>query len=146
MAEFDPSKFFLMGQQARMIEEQPKAQTAERLRHAMLPQARQQYFEGSSEALQQQAPDEWVQLETQRGQREKAQQDASFASADRARQEMLLKSTGMFASFSEAARDPTKWASAAEREEALGFAEPGPISRGPPPMDQVLAMVDKNRS
>ncbi|OFW58442.1 MAG: hypothetical protein A2Y75_01660 [Candidatus Solincola sediminis] len=146
MAEFDPSKFFLMGQQSRMIEEQTKAQTAERLRHAMLPQARQQYFEGSSEALQQQAPDEWVQLETQRVQREKAQQDASFASADRARQEMLLKSKGMFASFSEAARDPTKWASAAERVEALGFAEPGSISREPPPMDQVLAMVDKNRS
>ncbi len=75
MAEFNPMAFFVLGQQAKMNEEEFKAKQVERQRMQALPGARRAYFEGDSSQLQAVEPKEWSLLEGQRTERAAQQQN-----------------------------------------------------------------------
>ena len=146
MADFDPARFFLLGQQARMQEEQLKMQSLQRSQLEQLPGARAEYFAGDPTALRDLNPEEWSKLETQRVQRTAMRQDAEMKArqnqldmVETYRRKTLDQSKALLGSLSMAQQDPAKWASVA--------VEPGSLDpNDPPPKAQIAGFIDQQKA
>jgi hypothetical protein len=146
MAEFNPMAFFLMGQQAKLHEEDLKVKQIERRRMQALPGARRDYFAGDGSQLQALEPNEWSLLEGQKAQREAVQQKASFEAVERSRQEMLFRARVVSSAVGRAAQDPREWPGAVRMLESVGAVQPGQLPAERPPMESLVSMLNQHRT
>jgi hypothetical protein len=149
MADFDPARFFLLGQESRLKEEQLKMQRLKRSQLEQIPGARAEYFAGDPTALRGLDPQEWSNLETQRMQRVSIQQAAEKNQLDMVeayRKKQLNNSKAVLGTLAMAQRDPSKWSSVVSTLEQIGAVQPGSLNpNDPPPRAQIEDFLNQQK-